>query len=162
MKLGACTLALGAVVALAAVPAGGQDDPCARCKDTVAAWDWKANGYALGEDAEAALASARDGATESACKTAYGYLKADLKCRGACHADPAGATQDCEPAKEPLCQQGSHEKNPGMWTFVCRKTREKGETCDAERAKTHPNYAMCDVSVKAQKRLSCRHPECGG
>jgi len=159
MKLG--VLALGAVVALATLPAGGQDDPCARCKETVVAWDWKANGYALGEDAEAALASARDGATKSACDTAFGYLKRDLKCRGACQADPAGPSQDCKPAKEPLCQQGSYEKNPGLWTFVCRKTRQQGETCDEARAESHPSYAMCDVSVKAEKRLSCRHPQCG-
>jgi len=155
-------VALAGMVALAAGPAGGQDDPCLRCKDSVAAWDWKANGYALGEDAEAALTGAREGATQSACDTAKGYLRGSLACKGSCEADPAGPTEGCEPAKEPLCQQGSYERNKGMWTFVCRKTRGEGETCDAKRAEAHPNYAMCDVTVKAEKRLSCRHPACGG
>ena len=147
------------VVVLASLPAQGRDDPCTRCAPAVAAWEWKANGYALGTAGDATEEAARGQATETACAKAEGLLEGTLKCRGACRPDPEGPTQRCAPGATPMCRRGSYEDDRGLWTFVCRKTK-KGDGCDAARAEAEPYFAMCDVKVKAEKELACRHPEC--
>lgn len=149
-------------VAAASTSNGQGSDPCKRCKDKTAQWDWKANGYALGASADEALDLAKTRATDSACEKSASYLDAQkLKCSATCK---AGETENtCAPSKEPGCNTGTYDKNKGMWTFVCRKHYEGVEnkpSCDKDEAKRNPGYTMCDVSVRAVRTLSCTHPDC--
>lgn len=149
--------------ALGASSTSGQTaEPCDRCKPAKAEWSWKANGYATGATPEAALALAKQQATDSACKKSATYLDANkLSCKGSCEAGDIDNV--CAPDKTPGCNSGTYEENKGMWTFVCRKQNESAQekvSCDKEEAAKKPGYTMCDVSVKAVRTLACTHPDC--
>lgn len=146
-------------VAIAA-PADGGEEVCGKCKPKKAAWPWKANGYAVGADAAAIEKVAESAATESACAQASRYLEAQkLTCAAGC--EPGALVEGCEPSKKPLCTSGDGTKNAGMWKFVCQKARGDASACDDEARAASPHYAMCDVSVAAEKVLPCGDPACG-
>jgi len=143
--------------------AGDPPSPCDRCKPATAAWDWKANGYAVGPDANAALETAKGEAIASGCKTSAKYLvNRKLKCKFGCR---AGELADaCEPSEEPKCTKGRYQDDRSMWMFVCRKYRSgkpDAPQCDDATAQLSPGYGMCDVHVRATKTLDCAAPDCG-
>jgi hypothetical protein len=133
---------------------------CDKCKPAGATWDWKANGYSLGGDTDAAVEAAKNGAIASGCKTSARYLDArKLKCKSGCSS--GDLSDSCDASKPPKCTKGSYADDKGMWMFVCRKSVDKaGPKCDDELAKTQPAYGMCDVHVRAEKSLACSAPGC--
>ncbi len=145
---------------IAAQPAKGQPaDACGKCPDVSAEWSWKANGYAVGKSPAEAEQQAREQAVGFACKEAHKWLAPrKLACRRSCKAGET--TKSCAPSKKPLCKTGSHEKDPGMWKFVCLKAKGKPGACTKEAAEQEPSYGMCDASVTGKKTLACRHPDC--
>ncbi|MCA9618893.1 MAG: hypothetical protein KC731_07725 [Myxococcales bacterium] len=156
-------LGLATLVVIAILPAvppawGGPD--CDHCKPTVAIWDWKGNGYALGGDAEAAGKAALEDGRAYACDKAAPYLeKNPVKCKGGC--TDGEVSQTCAVHGEPKCTQGTAESDDGMWLFICRKARQKNPdapACDAETKKSHPGWGMCDVPVRAEKTRTCDCP----
>jgi hypothetical protein len=60
---------------VAAIPSAPLDDACNKCQPAAAAWDWKANGYALGADAASAQDGAKQDSIASGCKTAAKYIE---------------------------------------------------------------------------------------
>jgi hypothetical protein len=145
------------------VPRPAQSGPdCDSCKPAKAHWDWKANGYQLGDDADAAEAAATESGRKSACDKAEPYVaKNPVKCKAGC--EPGEVTQKCEPREEPKCRKGTFDSDEGMWKFVCRKTRQGDKdapSCDAARAKAAPGWSMCDVKVRAVKERACTAPGC--
>ena len=153
---------VGLVDAGGSTSSGQAADPCTRCKDKSASWDWKANGYALASTADEALALAEKRATDAACTKSGTYLDAQkLKCSGGCNEGEVSTA--CAPSKKPGCNTGTYDKNKGMWTFVCRKHYQDAEDkpgCDKKEAEKNPGYTMCDVSVRAVRTLPCTHPDC--
>jgi hypothetical protein len=151
---GALILA-GVVLATAA---GGGEESCGKCKPKKAAWPWKANGYAIGVSEAATQAEAAATAKASACQQAARYLDAQkLSCPAGCEAGDLEAR--CEASKEP-CMAGSAEKNAGMWKFVCLKATGEPKACDEAARQASPFYAMCDVSVDAERVLTCGDGTC--
>lgn len=157
----------GATVGLALVPVTPSASPltgedCEACKPAVAHWDWKANGYHLGVDAEAAEAAATEAGRESACDKTKPYLAGNqVACKPGCEA--GDLVESCKARKEPKCTSGTHESDAGMWMFVCRKTRQNDEdapACDEALQKKLPGWGMCDVNVRAEKRRACHAPGC--
>ncbi len=149
-------------LALTTHPVQGQPgDPCDRCKPKTAHWQWKANGYAVGATAEAAEASAKRAAIDSACEQSKKYLAPrKLTCRPGC--TPGEVTQSCRESKAPQCLKGTYSDNRGMWQFVCRKMHGKQalSQCGEDAAKEQPGYGMCDASVTASKTRPCAPPDC--
>ena len=127
-----------------------------RCTPTPAVWSWKANGYALHDDAAKAEALAKQRATDDACARSRKHLEGrKLKCPAACKQH--GVEEACEVQKE-KCTKGTYEGQKGMWKFVCRKVHQKvkGEDpCTEQHAKSHPGFGMCDIGVKASKAPTC-------
>ena len=154
-------LVLGAMIlgVVAVAPAaGGGEESCGKCKPKKAAWPWKANGYALGSSEAAAQAEAVSKAKDSACQQAARYLDAQkLSCGPGCEAGALEAR--CEATKQP-CMAGSGEKNAGMWKFVCLKATGEPKACDDAARQAAPFYAMCDVSVDAERVLACGDSTC--
>ena len=152
-----------ALVGVAVQPVHGKpDDPCKQCKPSKAEWGWKANGYALGVDADAAKAAARQQAIDSACKASNKYLDPQkLPCRRGCN--DGGVETSCEPTKKQGCSTGTYDDNKGMWMFVCRKEKQVTDSkvsCDTDEAAKRPGWSMCDVGVTAVKQRTCVHPDC--
>jgi len=82
--------------------ASGEPPPCKTCKQQAASWDWKANGYAVADSADAAKQAALAHALEHGCAEAYRYLDAKkLSCDGGCSAGQA--TRECKPLGETRC-----------------------------------------------------------
>ncbi len=162
MKWYAWMLAAVGVAAFVSSADGQPTPPCDRCKPADASWDWKANGYAVGDDGDSALAAAKQGAIDSGCATSQTYLAATkLKCKAGC--DAGEESTQCAPSKEPKCMQGSYDSDKGMWTFVCRKfyaNKPDAPACDEAEAKRHPGYGMCDVHVRMVRSLACSAPDC--
>jgi hypothetical protein len=108
---------------VAAIPSAPLDDACNKCQPAAAAWDWKANGYALGADAASAQDGAKQDSIASGCKTAAKYIEGRrLSCKAGC--DAGALEETCDASQAPSCQQGSYTSDKGMWTFVCRKVRQ--------------------------------------
>ena len=146
-------------VALAGVADGGEAPPCKTCKPKKAVWPWKANGYAIAASEAEAKAAAEEQAKASACDQAARYLDAQkLACAAGCQAGEIASR--CEITKKP-CMAGSSEKDAGMWKFVCRKQTGDDGACDEEARAASPFWAMCDVSVDAERVLACGDPACG-
>jgi len=153
-------LALFPSSATTAAPVDGKN--CDACKPSKAHWDWKANGYQLGADAEAAETAARQAGTKTACDKSAPFLANNpVKCKPGC--EPGEVSNRCEPRQEPKCTSGTYDSDHGMWMFVCRKTRQgkkDAPACDAARQKASPGWGMCDVKVRAVKERACTAPGC--
>lgn len=163
MRLVVSTILGGLCLTTALIPSPAQGGPdCDSCKPAKAHWDWKANGYELGGDANGAEAAATEAGTKSACDKAEPYVaKSPLKCKTGC--EPGEVTERCEPREEPKCRKGTYESDAGMWKFVCRKTRQgkkDAPPCDEARAEASPGWAMCDVKVRAVRERACAAPGC--
>jgi hypothetical protein len=160
--LGTSTSIGALAIALLPAPAHGGPD-CNSCKPSSATWDWKANGYQLGSDAETAKKAALEAGTQSACDKAAPFLaKNPVKCKAGC--DGGDVTQTCKPREEPKCTHGTYDSDKGMWTFICRKTRQghkDAPACDEARATAMPGWGMCDVKVRSLKERDCAAPGCG-
>lgn len=157
--LKSATIGLFAIVTMTANAAGKPKPPCERCEPKEAAWDWKANGYALGSDLDDAKANALADGKRRACERSADYLAPrKLKCRYSCNAGEI--SNICEPSHTPRCSAGTYEGDNGMWMFVCRKALGRAGDCSVEGATKSPSWGTCDVNVRAIKRLDCRHPEC--
>ena len=127
-----------------------------RCKPKEAAWDWKANGYAVAATGEAARESALAGALELGCPNAYRYLDAmKLACPSGC--TPGVRTRACKPKVEPGCEVARYEDHKDQWLFVCRKAkgRAAAQECTPTAATAAPFYATCDVPIWATATLTC-------
>ena len=157
----------GATLGLALLPVPPHADAltgedCDACKPVLAHWDWKANGYELGPDADAAEAAATEAGRVTACDKSAPFLaNRKLTCKPGC--DVGELTERCQPREEPKCTSGTAENDAGMWMFVCRKTRQgkKGAPpCDDDLRKKQPGWGMCDVKVRAEKSRACRAPGC--
>ncbi len=152
-------LALGAGAASALMPAARAE--CKACRSQSADWDWKANGYALADSADAARAAGVADALGRGCPEAYRYLDAKkLTCAAGCTAGER--TRACTPKSDPQCTGGSYEKEKDMWLFVCRKAKGAAANtgCDAAAAAATPFFAMCDAQIKAVSALPCNAPAC--
>lgn len=154
LVVGALVLGFSAV----AGPVGGGEESCGKCKPKKAAWPWKANGYAIGTSEAEAQAEAERRAKDSACDQAARYLDAQkLACAPGCEAGALEAR--CEATKAP-CMAGDGAKNAGMWKFVCQKAAGDAKACGDAAREASPFYAMCDVSVDAERVLACGDPSC--
>jgi hypothetical protein len=152
-------LLLGGGAVSALVPAARAE--CKACKAQAADWDWKANGYALADSADAARAAGVANAIARGCPEAYRYLDAKkLACAAGCTAGEK--TRECAPKGDPPCTGGSYEKEKDMWLFVCRKAKGAAskDGCDAAAAAATPFFAMCDAQLKATDTLPCNAPAC--
>ena len=151
-----------ALVPTASPPSAQAGEDCDACKPSVAHWDWKANGYRLGADADAAKAAATEAGREAACEKSAPFLAGNaVKCKPGCEA--GDVSERCEAREEPKCTSGTHDGDAGMWMFVCRKTRQgqkDAPACDEALQQKLPGWGMCDEKVRAHKTRACVAPGC--
>ena len=148
-----CAAILLAILSIGVTAHG--EEPCEnRCKDVVAGWDWKANGYALAGAEQDAAQAATEQALASGCKASEPYVAArKLKCKGSCTAGQE--TRKCAPSKEPTCSQGTFTSDEGMWKFVCMKFHNGAAACDEAEAQKNPAWSTCEVFTRLEKTLPC-------